>query len=212
VAIWGAWFGVGGGRGKGRTTVDLTSRPAHLQGEVTLAGVRVHSLSSRLPTALSGARGTISGSAAFETRGLTREEMSAGLNVRGTVQLRNVLLGDFDPLLSLVRQAQWGALEPLRGEVGLHEVKMDFAIRDRRVTIIRQPVELEGARLQLTGSLGFQGDLELDVNADLRRTTRRWVETGEETSVLPRLTRVHLAGPLNQPAMRVEGAISQASR
>ena len=212
VAISGASFRVGGGRGKGRTTVDLTSRPAHLQGEVTLAGVRVHSLSSRLPTALSGARGTISGSAAFETRGLTREEMSAGLNVRGTVQLRNVLLGDFDPLLSLVRQAQWGALEPLRGEVGLHEVKMDFAIRDRRVTIIRQPVELEGARLQLTGSLGFQGDLELDVNADLRRTTRRWVETGEETSVLPRLTRVHLAGPLNQPAMRVEGAISQASR
>jgi hypothetical protein len=210
--IGGASFRVGGGRGQGKATVDLTSRPAHLQGEVTLAGARLHSLASRLPAALRGARGSVSGSATFETRGLTREEMSAGLSARGTVQLRNILFGNFDPLLSLVRQVQWGALEPVRGEVGLHEVRVGYTIRDRRVTITRQPVELEGAHLQLTGAMGFRGNLELDVNADMRHTTRHWLDSGQTNSALPRVTRLHLAGPLDQPVVRAEGGVSQASR
>lgn len=210
--IGGASFRVGGGRGKGRVAVDLSSAPARIQGAVTLAGARLQSLSSRLPAALHGAHASISGSATFATRGLTREEMSAGLDARGTAQLKNVLFGDFDPLQSLVRQAHWGELEPMHGEVALREATVDFTIRDRRVTVTRQPLELEGARLQLTGALGFQGDLELDVNADLRRTTRRWAETAVESPALPRLTRLHLAGPLYRPVVRAEVGISQASR
>ena len=210
--IGGASFRVGGGRGKGRAAVDLTDAPARIQGAVTLAGARLQSLSSRLPAALRGAHATVSGSATFETHGLTREEMSAGLNARGTAQLKNVVFGDFDPLQSLVRQAHWGVLEPTRVEVALRATRLDFTIRDRRVTVTRQPVELEGARLELTGALGFQGDLELDVNADLRRITRRWAEPAEATLVSPRLTRLHLAGPFYQPVVRPEGAVSQARR
>jgi hypothetical protein len=212
IEISGASFRVGGGHGKGRAAVDLTSAPARIQGAVTLAGARLQSLSRRLPAALRGARASISGSATFATRGLTREEMGAGLEARGTAQLKNVLFGQFDPLQSFVRQAHWGELEPTHREVALTEATLDFTIRDRRVTVTRQPLELEGARLQLTGALGFQGDLELDVSADLRRTTRRWAETEVESPALPRLTRLHLVGPLYQPVVRAEGGISQASR
>jgi hypothetical protein len=212
VEIGDASFRVGGGRGKGRAAVDLTSAPARIQGSVTLAGAHLQSLSRHLPAALRGARASVSGSATFATRGLTRGEMSAGLEARGTAQLKNVLFGDFDPLQSLVRQAHWGELEPTRREVALGEANVDFTIRDRRLTIVRQALELEGARLQLTGGLGFQGDLELDVSADLRHMTRRWAETGVERPSLPRPTRLHLAGPLYQPVVRTEGGISQASR
>lgn len=212
LVVGGASFRLGGGRGKGNATVDLTTAPARIQGDVALAGAQLQSLSSRLPAALRGARGSISGSASFETRGLTREEVSAALEAHGTVHLKNVLLGDFDPLQSLVRQAQWGVLEPRHGEAALRTATLDFMVRGRRVTVTSQPLEIEGARLQLTGSLDFGGDLELDVNGDLRRTTRRWAETGEENPELSHLTRLHLAGPLGHPVVRTEGRISQASR
>ena len=210
LAISGASFRAGGGRGKGRVTVDLTNAPARIKGEVSVAAVRLPTLSNRLPAALRGARGSISGSATFETSGLTREEMSASLAAHGTAQLKNVLLGNFDPLQAVARQAQWGALEPPHGEVALHAAALDFAVRNGRVTVTNQAVELEGARLHLTGTVGFRGDLELDVNADLGRTTRRWAEA--QNPALSRLTRLHLAGPLYQPVVRTEGGISQASR
>jgi hypothetical protein len=162
--------------------------------------------------ALRKARGLISASARFETRGLTREEMSANLDARGTAHLRNVSFGDFDPLQALWHQAGWGTLEPARGEVTLPSASVAFEIRDRRVSLTKQPLELEGAKLTFSGNCGFDGTLELDVRADRRHVTRRWTSAGPEAPPSAWVTDVHLMGPLDRPSVAPEVEVSQAAR
>ncbi|MBZ5513529.1 MAG: AsmA family protein [Acidobacteriia bacterium] len=212
LTVSAATFRVAGGRGKGRVTLNLTSSPARVEGEVALAAARLQAFAVRLPAALRGARGSLSGTATFETRGLTLAEMSTGLGARGSVQLKNVGLGDFDPLQSLAREEQWGVLEPAHGEATLRGGTLDFTIRDRRVNIASQPLELEGARLRLAGSLGFGGDLRLDVDADLRRIARRWTETGEPSPTAARSAQLRLTGSLDKPLVQGDTGISQARR
>jgi hypothetical protein len=212
IRVAGASFKVGRGSGRGSAEVDLTNAPARVAGEVKLAGAKLQTLAVRLPAVLQKARGTISGSVRFETRGLTREEMSANLGGRGTAHLRNITFGDFDPLQAVSRQANWGPLESARGEVTLPSASIPFEIRDRRVSLAKQPVELEGARLTLSGSYAFDGALDLNVRADFRHLTRRWMGAGPEGPARARVADVHLVGPLAMPAAVPEVGVSQATR
>jgi hypothetical protein len=212
VRVAGASFKTGGGRGRGRAEVDLLNAPARVTGDVTLAGAKLQALAARLPVALRKAHGAISGNARFATRGLTREEMSANLEAHGTVQLRNVSFSDFDPLQALSRQAGWGTLEPARGEVTLHPASVAFVIRDRRVSVAKQPLELEGAKLAFSGSYGFDGSLDLDVRVDKRQLARRWMSTGPEDSSSARVADLHVRGSLDKPVVAPDVEISQATR
>ena len=212
IRVAGASFKTGGGRGRGRAEVDLTSAPARVAGEVTLAGAKLQTLAPRLPVALRKARGQISATARFTTRGLTREEMSANLEARGTAHLGNVSLGDFDPLQALSRQAGWGILEPARGEVTLPPASVAFEIRDRRVWLAKQPLELEGAKLTVSGNYRFDGVLDLDVRADRRHLARRWLSPGPGASPSAWAAAVRLTGPLGKPLVAPEVGVSQATR
>ena len=212
IRVAGASFKVGRGSGRGSGEVDLTNAPARVAGEVTLAGTKLQTLAVRLPAVLQKARGTISGSVRFETRGLTREEMSANLGGRGTAHLRNITLGDFDPLQAVSRQANWGTLESARGDVTLPSASIPFEIRDRRVSLAKQPLELEGAKLTLSGSYAFDGALDLNVRADFRHLTRRWMGADPEGPARARVADVHLVGPLATPVVAPEVEVSQATR
>jgi len=212
IRVAGASFKTGGGRGHGRAEVDLTGAPARVAGDVTLAGAKLQTLVPRLPVALRKARGLISATARFETQGLTREEMSANLAARGTAQLRNVFFGDFDPLQALWRRAGWGTLEPARGEVTLPSASVAFEIRDRRVSLAKQPLELEGAKLTFSGNCGFDGALDLEIRADRRHVTRRWTSAGPQAPPSARVAEVRLRGPLDKPIVTPEVEVSQAVR
>jgi hypothetical protein len=211
IRVAGASFKAGGGRGRGRADVDLTSAP-RVAGEVTLAEAKLQAVASRLPEALRKTRGQISASVRFETRGLTREEMSANLEARGTAHLGNVSLGDFDPLQALSRQAGWGMLEPARGEVTLPPASVAFEIRARRVWLAKQPLELEGAKLTVSGNYRFDGVLDLDVRADRRHLARRWLSPGPGASPSAWAAAVRLTGPLDKPIAAPEVEVSQATR
>ena len=212
IRVAGASFKVGRGSGRGGAEVDLTNAPARVAGEVTLAGTKLQTLAARLPVVLQKARGTISGNGRFETRGLTREEMSANLSGRGTAHLRNITLGDFDPLQAVSRQANWGTLESARGDVTLPSASIPFEIRDRRVSLAKQPLELEGAKLTLSGSYAFDGALDLNIRADFRHLMRRWMGAGPEGPARVRVADVHLVGPLATPAAAPKVGVSQATR
>ena len=212
VRVVGASFKMGGGRARATAEVDLTSSPVRVAGDVTLAGAKLQTLVPRLPPVLRDLRGQISGSARFETRGLTRAEMGANLSARGTARLTNVSFGDFDPLQAISLQAGWGLLEPARDEVTLPPAALAFEIRDRRVALPKQLLQMEGAKLTLSGSYAFDGALDLDVRADLRHVARHWIGAGPFGAPGGRVASVRLVGPLMAPAVEPGGAVPQAIR
>ncbi len=205
-------FRAGSGRGLGKVDLDLTKSPASVEGEVTVAGIKLQTIGQRLPPALRKSRGSVSGTARFVTRGLSRSEMSANLEAEGKVQLDKVALGDFDPLQALARYTPWGSLEPARGEVTLRRAEIGFSVRDRAVSVVNQTVELEGARLALLGSWVVNGPLEMDVAADLRTMNRRWMTLAPVTSAPSRQMRVHLAGPFDRIMVSSEAEAAQTTR
>lgn len=212
VRVAGVAFRLGGGRGRGRAEVNLTGAPAHVTGEVTLSGAKLQTLATRLPAALHKVHGVVSGTAHFETRGLTREEMSTNLDARGTVQFKNLSFGDFDPLEALARQTSWGTLGPARGEVIVPSTSVSFAVRGRCLSLSRLRLDVDGARLTLTGAYSFDGALELNVRADLRHVARRWMITGAESPSGSRVADLRLTGPLDKPTVTPEPQISQIGR
>jgi hypothetical protein len=205
-------FRAGGGRGEGKARLDLTESPARIAGEVSVSDLRLQAVAGRLPGALRNSRGLISGTARFETRGLSRSEMSAQLEATGKVRLEKVALGSFDPLQAFVRHTPWGALEPSHKEATMRAADISFDLRERRVSVVNQPLEVEGARLTLSGSWVFNGPLELDVVADLRRMKRGWMGAGPRDSAAPHQGTVHLAGPFDQIVVRSGGTAAQARR
>lgn len=211
--VSGASFRAGGGRGGGKVDVDLTSAPARVAGEVNLAGAKLQSLAARFPQPLRKAHGVFSGTAQFETRGLSRSEMSANLIATASIQLKSVSFGEFDPLLAAARHAGWGSLEPAHGEVVMPSASLTLQIRDRRALITRQQLQVEGAALTLNGVYNFDGQLDLAVRANLRHVKRHWIGEAMEAGLAPlHEADFHLAGPLAQPAIQPESQVSQAVR
>ena len=178
-----------------------------------MTGAKLQALAGRLPPSLRKARGVVSGAAQFETRGLSRSEMSANLTATASVQLKSVSFGEFDPLQAVARQAHWGSLEPTHGEVLMPSASLTLETRDRRVLVTRQQLQIEGAGLTLNGVYNFDGHMDLAVRANLRHVKRHWIsETMEEGLAPLHEADFHLAGPLAQPAVQPESQVSQASR
>ncbi len=207
-----ATFKAGGGRGHGRAQVNLTNAPALVTVDVALADASLQSLAPRLPPVLRRLRGTYSGAGHFETRGLSREEMSSGLRGQAAVHLRNIYLGDFDPLAAMAYRTGWGSLEPARGEAVLRKVSAALRVRDRHVFLENSQVDLAGAKFLLAGGYSFDGTVDLDVAADFRNLRRHWVSVDTESSSLTPLGSLHLAGPLNQLAVVPTTEVSRAIR
>lgn len=214
VRVGHATFRAGGGRGQGQARVDLTTAPAAVVADAKVSDAALQSLAPRLPVALRQLRGAWSGSGHFETRGLSRDEMSANLEAQATVRLRNVDGGDFDPLATLAQSAGWGSLEPERSESLLRSATLALRVRDRLVSIEKSPIDWAGAKLTLGGTYAFDGTADLDVTADLRHIRRRWVsdEGSDLLKPIGPVGRLHLTGPLGGLAVTVEAQLSRAVR
>jgi hypothetical protein len=124
--------------------------------------------------------------------------MSDALRGEATLQLKNISLGDFDPLQLMARHAGWGTLEPARGEADLGSAVLTLLVRDRRISLRTRPLELAGAKLLLAGTCRFDGTLDLGVEADFQHLKRRWLahEAGGDSDV--RRAHLHLAGHLDK--------------
>jgi uncharacterized protein involved in outer membrane biogenesis len=205
-----ASFRAAGGRGHGRLEVYLSESPARVSADTTLEGAKVQALASGFPAALRSARGLLSGSGHFQTQGLTRQEFAANLRGDATVHLRSVSLGDFDPLSTAARATSWGELDPGRGDVVLRSATAFLQIQDGHVTLSHSPVEISGALLRLSGSYAFDGSVDLDVHADFRRVTRRWIEVADDTVPGERVINLHLIGALDRLAVVPGVQISRA--
>ena len=215
-----ATFRTGGGRGRGAVEADLTAQPARWAGEVALEEANLQSVAPRLPAALRKLKGSISGFGRFETRGLTREETGPNLRGQASLSLKAVSFGDFDPLEALAREGGLGTLEPARKGVAIRSAAIALQVRSQHVLLAETPVELGGARLELSGDYGFDGTLDLGVHADLSHLARRWQslealgpgQTNDgrlSPGTLP--VDVHLAGPLNRLAIVPAVQISRSS-
>jgi hypothetical protein len=164
----------------------MTSYPARVAGAVRLDQVNVQAIARRLPLSLKGVQGLVSGSAQFETRGLSRDAMSSNLHALGTLKLHDITFGQFDPLEILARETGSGWIEPARGVGGgVRNALWTLEVRDRRVFLVQAAAELSGARLRLTGNYSFDGNFDLGVHCDFSRLTRRWQTTGNLGSVIP---------------------------
>ena len=191
-------FRAAGGRGHGSLEINLSESPARVSADTTLEGTKVQALASGFPTALRSARGLLSVQGNFQTQGLTRQEFAANLRGEATVHLASVSLGGFDPLSTAARAISWGELAPSRGDVVLRSATVFLQIRNGRVTLSHSPLEISGALLRLSGSCAFDGTLDLDVHADFRRITRRWIDLADDTMPGERVTNFRLVGLLDR--------------
>jgi hypothetical protein len=205
-----ASFRAAGGHGHGSLEVDLSESPASVSADATLEGVKVQALAAGFPAALRNVRGLVSGNGHFETQGLSRQELAANLRGEATVRLRSVSLGGFDPLSAAARAISWGELDPGRGDVVLRSATAFLQIQDGRVTLSHSPVEISGALLRLSGSYTFDGILDLDVHADFRRVTRRWIDVADDSMPGERVTDFHLIGAFDRLAVVPGVQISRA--
>ena len=179
----------------------MSESPALVTDDATLEDAQVQALASAFPASLRNVRGQLSGSGHFQTRGLTRQELGANLQGEATVRLKNTSFGDFDPLTAAARATSWGELDPGRGEAVLRSAIAFLQIRDRRVTLSHSPLEISGALLRLRGGYAFNGTVDLDVHADFRRVTRRWIDDAGATIAGERVADFHLTGSLGHLAV-----------
>ncbi|HEV2350496.1 MAG TPA: AsmA family protein [Terriglobia bacterium] len=209
IKLDGATFRAGGGKGQGRMVVDFTNAPARVAIDVSMADGNLQALAPRLPPELRKLRGTFSGAGHFETRGLSHAETTSNLQGSATVNLKNVFLGGFDPLQALARQKNWGTLEPPRREVEVRSCVGTLEVHDRRVVLGNAPVGIAGARLKLTGAYKFDGAVDVDVRADMRHLTRRWLIVERAGVTGAHVLELRLLGPLNHLATAPEFATTQ---
>jgi hypothetical protein len=237
VRVSGATFRSAGGRGEGHAAVDMTSYPARVEGEVSLDKSNLQALAHRLPPALKGLRGLVSGSARFETTGLNHQEMSTNLQALASLRLRDVSFGEFDPLDALTRRGHCGRLQVLRKEAALQDATWTLQARDRRVFLVLAPAEITGAMLQLTGSYGFDGTVDVGIHCDFSHVARRWqkneslaaavlapsqtigdqengtpLQVGARANSSPSLADLHLSGPLDKLTVMPALEISHTTR
>jgi AsmA family/AsmA-like C-terminal region len=209
IKLDGATFRAAGGKGQGQMIVDLTSAPARVTIDVSMADGNLQSFAPRLPSELHKLRGIFAGTAHFETRGLSHEETLSNLQGSATVHLKNVFLGNYDPLQALARQKGWGTLEGPRGEVEIRSWTGTLEVHDRRVVLGNAPVAIAGAQLKLTGAYTFDGAVDLGVRADMRHLNRRWLNGQGAAMTSAHVMEFHLLGPLNNLAAGPELATTQ---
>jgi hypothetical protein len=204
-----AKFRVGGGRGEARGEVDFSTGSPRLAANVSLVGLPVEALTSRLPSALQGLRGTVTASGHFTTHGLARQELGDNLVGEATLRSSDLSFSEFDPLEILARQAHWGTLEPVRGPQAARSAAMTLEVASRRLTLKNTGLELSGAPLQLIGTYALGGALNLDVRADLRHLRRRWLTREDELKAGDGYSEVHLSGPFDKLMVTPQVVVSR---
>jgi AsmA family/AsmA-like C-terminal region len=206
IRVTDAQFQTAGGRGQGRLKVNISSGPPHLVADFSLAKGSLPAVAGRLPAQLHKLRGAWSGSGHFETSGATHQDLSANLRGDAKLELKNVALGDFDPVDAIARAAGWGMLQPSHREAGIRSVALTLVIRGRQVSLSPISLSFEGAHVAVVGEYGFDGSLNLGVRADFRHLGRHWLETDSDE----RLTSLHLTGPLQKPVVALGTEESRA--
>jgi len=200
IRLSNAAFQTGGGQGRLSGRLDLSGRPAHLAGDVSLSGIAVQSLAAHLPPALRGTRGSLSLSGRFETAGLSREEMSQNLEGHVEMVAKSLSLAGFDPLGAFVRLTGQGALEPVRGPVTFRAVTLNLQVHDQAVVLKKTSLECSGARLSLSASRPFDGPMTVRVAADLDHVRRRWLNRSDDADPESTPPELDFSGPLDKLA------------
>jgi hypothetical protein len=178
-------FRVAGGVGGGSAKIDFRRAPALISGVFKLQDGKLGNLAWRLPPALRGIRGRISASGRFTTRGLTRQEMSAGFSGQAEVQLRDVSLRNYDPLQAFARAASLGSFEPDPATTRIRFAALMLQIYGQRAVLAPLRLKLAGAVFDIRGDYGFDGKANVYVRADLSRVRRQWL-TDSRTSFASR--------------------------
>jgi hypothetical protein len=207
-----ARFRTAGGRGEAEGAASFTASPPLLSARISLAGVSVQSLTSRLPGPVHDLRGSVNATGNFRTRGLAREDLAQNLTGQMELRVRDISFGGFDPLGVLAQQAQWGTLEPVHGPVTAPAALLDMEIRERRFILRNTALDLSGARLQCSGTYAWAGAVNLNVRTDLRRLRRRWLERDDapQPSALP--SEVRLGGSIDHLVVNPREGVARAGR
>jgi hypothetical protein len=168
-------FQVAGGQGSGSARIDFRQTPALITGSFQLHGGELARIAWRLPRTLRGVRGRILMAGRFTTRGLTRQEMTAGLSGEAGLRLTNVSLGGFDPVEAFARAASLGSFQPDPAAARFRSLVLKLQIHDRRVIMAPLPLKFKGAVFNVSADSGFNGKADVYVRADLRGVRRQWV-------------------------------------
>ncbi|MGH9450072.1 MAG: AsmA family protein [Terriglobia bacterium] len=191
-----ATFRVAGGTGEGSAAVDFKQAPARIAAQFGLSGVALQRFAGRLPAALTGIRGVLSAAGRLATRGLTRPEMAAHLTGSVQVRLRNVGLGEFDPLAAAARGASLGALAPERAAPRFPLLNLNLLIDNQTINLRPVRLRMAGAALSLAGTYNFSGAANLTVRADMTHVNRRWLGEPLHDTPQRRAANVRLTGRL----------------
>ncbi|MGH9342707.1 MAG: AsmA family protein [Terriglobia bacterium] len=191
-----ATFRVAAGKGSGAATVNFKQAPAEIGGEFRVTGLRLQNFALRLPAALSGARGRLSASGHFTTRGLTRQEMAAHLEAKAAVQIKNAILDRFDPLAATARTASLGILAPLRGVETIPSLSLNLMVKNRNVNLTPIRIPLSGAVFDVDGKYNFSGFATFLVHADLTHANRPWLSDAPPGPSQRREATIELTGHL----------------
>jgi hypothetical protein len=148
----------------------------------------------------------------LQTRGLTREELAENLAGQMVWRIKDISFGDFDPLGTLVQQAHWGKLEPVRSLATAPPATLNVEIIDRRFLLKTMALDLSGASLQCNGTYAWAGTLNLNLRADFSRLRRRWLEREDDSHPPAGHAEIHLGGPLDHLVVNPQEGVARAGR
>ncbi|HTV54414.1 MAG TPA: hypothetical protein VMI06_05810, partial [Terriglobia bacterium] len=168
-------FRVAGGAGGGSATIDFRRVPALIAGTFQLHDGKLGDLAWRLPAALRRIQGGISAVGRFTTRGLTRQEMSAGFSGEAEIQLRDVSLGNYDPLQAFARAASLGSFRPDPAPARFRFAELKLQFFSQRAILAPFRLKLAGAVFDVSGDYGFDGRANVYIHADLSHVRRQWL-------------------------------------
>lgn len=212
VRMEAAKFRASGGHGEAEGAVDFTTSPPVLSAKASLVGASLQPFSAHLPAPAQDLHGTVDATGTFRTRGLARKDLADNLTGQMEFRSKNVSFGDFDPLGTLVQQAQWGKLEPVRGPVVAAPTLMKIEIRDRLFILKSTSVDLSGAILQCTGTYAWSGAADLTLRANLRRLRRRWLVRDDAPQPSALLPEIRLAGPIDHLVVNPQEAVASVGK
>ena len=181
-----------------------------MTGDLDLRSVKLQSFTRILPPALGQVRGFVSASGSFATAGTSWREWADNLQGQTAVQLQHVFFGDFDPLDALARARFGEGFEPSRTETSVRAASLRLRWRNRKVSSDGQELELSGAKLILSGSYGFDRNLSVTFQADLRQVKRRWSSEGMPSAARTPVG-LRLSGPVDHLVVTPEAGDLRAA-
>jgi AsmA family len=180
--VTSAEFRVSAGHGVGSAEVDLSGLQPRLTTDFTLSGLRIENWASHLPPQLAEARGAAAFSGHFSAEGVSFPQLEATVEGHAHMMVTNVDLGHYDPLRDTTRAAAWGELAPVRSPLTLRSGQIPMDVHNRRLIVKPTRFELAGAVFEVAGSCGFDGSAQFVSNADLQKTSRRWIDDSDPTA------------------------------